>query len=283
MTADGAAPVVLDDFDSRPGSATSLVRTVVGAFLRDLGGRIATADLVALLGELGVGAPSARSAISRVKAKGVLEAAPVGDRPGYRLLPEAAAMLERGDRRIYSYRPQGEDDPWCVVSYSVPESRRDTRHRLRRLLEWMGCGHVATGLWICPAHLTDEVEDVLTALGVRDTATLFVTGTPRVAGTFADAAARWWDLDRVAALHQRFLDRHDGGPDGPVAGPEAFVRWTRALDDWRLVPYLDPGLPPSALPDDWPGRRGVVVFQGLRTRLAGPAATHVRSVVGAPD
>jgi len=42
--------VILDDLDARPGSATSVLRTVVGLYARDLGGRLAAADLVALLG-----------------------------------------------------------------------------------------------------------------------------------------------------------------------------------------------------------------------------------------
>ena len=278
-----ARPAVLDDVDARPGSTTSLVRTVVGAYLRQVGGSIAAADLVALLGEVGVGGSSARSAVSRVKSRGLLDAAVVGGRPGYRLAPGAARMLERGDRRIFTYRPQGEDDPWCLVSYTVPEARRDARHQLRRHLAGLGCGHVATGLWICPAHLAGEVEEVLDGLGLRDAATLFVTSTPRPAGTFADAAARWWDLDRLAALHRGFLARHgDGGGDAAPRGPGsgAFARWTRALDDWRVIPAVDPGLPPSALPRDWPGPVSVATFDRLRAALEEPATAYVRSVVG---
>lgn len=294
---------MLDDVESRPGSATSLVRTVVGAYVRQVGGAISAADLVALLGDVGVAGPSARSAVSRVKARGLLDAAPVAGRPGYRLAPGAARMLERGDRRIFTYRPQGETDPWCLVSYTVPETRRDARHQLRRHLAGIGCGHVATGLWICPGHLTGEVEEILTSLGLRDAATLFVTSTPRTPGPFADAAARWWDLERLAALHHGFLARHldetdhdaidydaidhvDAGtvPDGGAPpGVEAFVRWTRALDDWRLIPAVDPGLPLSALPRDWPGPASVATFSRLRALLEVPATRYVRSVVTGPE
>ncbi|WP_166847964.1 PaaX family transcriptional regulator C-terminal domain-containing protein [Isoptericola sp. BMS4] len=279
---------MLDDVDARPGSATSLVRTIVGAYVRALGGWIATADLVALLAQLGVAAPSARSAISRVRAKGLLDAETVGGRSGYRLAAAATPMLERGDRRIFGYRQQGEDDPWCLVSYTVPEDRRDARHQLRRQLTGIGCGRVAPGLWICPAHQADEVEDVLAALGLRAAATLFVAGPPRVEGSLADAVARWWDLDHVAALHRGFLavhgdaahagDAHGGGTAPATAA--TFARWTRVLDAWRPVPYLDPGLPASLLPSGWPGRDGVRAFDTLRAALAVPAAAYVQRAVG---
>ncbi|MCO7274832.1 MULTISPECIES: PaaX family transcriptional regulator [Cellulosimicrobium] len=294
--------MILDDLDSRPGSTTSLLRTVVGLYLRDLGGAVAVADLVELLGALDVPPVGARGAVSRAKAKGLLVPETVGGRAGYSLAPDAARMLARGDRRIFAYRQQGDDDPWCLVSFSLPEERRAVRHQLRRHLAWIGAGTVADGLWIAPGHLVDEVEEILVGLGVREAATVFVAGPPRVAGSFADAAARWWDLDRVAALHRDFLARHGGSrpgaarpdgvrpdgvrpdgvrPHGGDASPRAaFARWVRAVDDWRPVPYADPGLPLSALPADWPGAASVALFDGLRADLAAAAAYHVRVVVG---
>lgn len=272
--------MILDDFDARPGSTTSLLRTVVGLYLRDLGGWVAVADLVELLGSLDVPPAGARSAVSRVKARGLLVPETIDGRAGYRLAPGAGAMLERGDRRIFTYRRQREDDPWCLVSYSLPEERRDARHQLRRHLAWIGAGTVADGLWIAPGHLADEVEEILLGLGVRDAATVFQAGPPRVAGSFADAAARWWDLDRIAALHRAFVVRHgvpDGGPPAGEAGSprEAFARWVRAVDDWRPIPYVDPGLPPAALPPGWPGAESVALFRDLRAAFAAPAAEHV--------
>ncbi|MFE6971029.1 PaaX family transcriptional regulator C-terminal domain-containing protein [Isoptericola sp. NPDC057653] len=272
--------MILDDLDARPGSATSLLRTVVGLYARDLGGHLAAADLVALLGAAGVAPGAARSAVSRAKSRGLLEAEESGGRAGYRLAPGAEEMLERGDRRIFAYRPQGDRDPWCLVSFSIPEARRDARHRLRRSLAGIGCGTVADGLWICPGHLADEVEGILDGLGLRDAATVFLTGTPRVAGALADAVARWWDLPLLAGAHRAFLAAHPDPAAGEALDPaEAFARWVRAVDDWRPLPYRDPGLPPGVLPDDWPGTAGVARFAALRAALAARAAAHVRAVV----
>src|SRR5690606_7929009 len=108
---------VLDDFDSRSGSATSLLRTIIGAHLRSIGGAATVADLITLMGAVGVSAASTRSAVLRVKLKGLIEAETVRGQPGYRLNPDAVPMLERGDRRIYSFRQQGDDDSWCLISY----------------------------------------------------------------------------------------------------------------------------------------------------------------------
>lgn len=271
--------MILDDFDSRPGSATSLLRTLIGAHFRTVGGQVSIADLITLLAAVDVSPVSTRSAVLRVKTKGLLGPSLVDGHAGYRLSADAVPMLERGDRRIYSFRQQADDDQWCLISYSIPETQRGARHQLRRRLGWIGCGTVATGLWICSAFLVDEVEEILAGLRLRDSATLFIASPPRLAGTLAEAAAQWWDLDRLAGLHRTFLERH-ADVVGAASREDAFSQYIRALDDWRIIPYLDPGLPPSALPADWPGYDSVALFGRITSTLAAPAEAHVRAVVG---
>ncbi len=262
--------MILDDIDSRPGSATSLLRTIVGSYLRGLGGWASIAELIRLMDAVGVSAAHTRTAVLRVKAKGLLLPEVRGGPSGYRLSPDAVPMLERGDRRIFGFRQQRDGDPWCLVSFSLPESERAARHQLRKRLRWIGCGTVATGLWICPAFLTGEVEEILTDLDVRDAATLFITGTPQPAGSLADAVTGWWDLDQLAGLHTAFIEAF--GTWGQAEDPRsAFASYVVMLDRWRIIPYLDPGLQPAALPADWPGFRSVTLFERLTGELA-PAA-----------
>jgi phenylacetic acid degradation operon negative regulatory protein len=270
--------MILDDVDARPGSATSLLRTIVGVGLRRLGGRVRVADLIVLMQAVGLAPAATRTAVLRVKRKGLLLPDTVSGQPGYRLNPEAVPMLERGDRRIFTFRQQGDRDPWCLISYSIPETQRDARYQLRRRLAGIGCGTVATGLWICPAFLADEAEGILTELGLRQAATLFITATPQTPGTLAEAARQWWDLDRLAKLHRAFLVNRGSDATQPVTPRDAFARFITALDEWRILPYVDPGLPPSALPVDWPGFDSVALFERITATLAEPARQFVDSV-----
>ena len=196
--------VVFDDIDARPGSAASYLRTIIGLYLRSLGGHISSAALVQLVGELGIAEARARTAFTRLKQKGLL----LADRSsgaGYRLNPAAMPMLERGDRRIFHMRQMTPGDQWCLVSFSIPEAQRDLRHRLRSQLRWFGCGAVSPALWICPAHLTDEVETIVDELGARAFVTLFRTDDPQPGSPLAQAVARWWDLDALRAEHELSL------------------------------------------------------------------------------
>lgn len=262
--------MILDDVDSREGSATSLLRTILGSYLRGMGGWASVAELVRLMDAVGISGPHARTAVLRIKNKGILVAETLGGQPGYRLHPDAVAMLERGDRRIFTFRQQHNGGQWCLVSFSLPESERAARHQLRKRLAWIGCGTVATGLWVCPAFLADEVEEILHDLGLRHWATIFITETPQPGGSLEEAVGQWWDLDAIAGLHHRFLNRFSTW--GPVDDPRsAFANYVTMLDQWRDIPYLDPGLQPAVLPADWPGFDSVALFDRLRNDL-GPLA-----------
>lgn len=278
MTADVAEHLatgpVLDDIDARPGSTASLLRTLVGLYLRPLGGWISTADLVALAGDLGIPTAQARTGVTRLKQKGLL-LAERRQAVGYRLNPDAATMLERGDRRIFGMREMTDADTWCLISFSMPESARATRHQLRRRLQWIGAGVVSPALWICPGHLQGEVLEIVDGLGARDWVTLFQAGTPTSARTLPEAAADWWDLDALRAEHLDFQHSLDTLPDAP------FAAYVRLIDRWRVLPYIDPGLPPAMLPADWPGGRSFDEFARLSAELSDAAWQRVREVTAA--
>ncbi|PRI12486.1 hypothetical protein B4915_01515 [Leucobacter massiliensis] len=272
---------MLDDLDSRPGSATSLVRTIAGEVLREHGDWLPSTVLVELLRGVGVSPERGRTALARVRAKGLIVAERRGPRAGYALSPAASELLARGDRRIREPRAMRDGDPWCLVSFSVPESLRHQRHQLRRRLSWIGAGNVSQGLWILPAVLLAEAEGIVRRLGLADRVTLFVSHEVRGALSPRELAGQWWDLAAIRLLHERFLAAHATALDAWEAEPSdahAFRLWIAALDAWRPIPYLDPGLPPAMLPPDWPGARSAECYLRLRRTLATPAAAHAAAL-----
>lgn len=271
---------VLDDMDSRPGSTTSLLRTVIGLYLRDAGGWVSARDMVTLMEALGTSGTVTRTALGRLRKKDVVLQETRDGVPGFTLTEGAATMLARGDRRIYNPRNMSESDPWCLISFSIPETEREKRHQLRRRLHWIGCGTVAAGLWICPDSLRVEVEEILADLDLRAMATIFVTATPLVGGSLQDAASKWWDLDAVAELHRDFI-RNCDLPIGLSVepSPEAFATYVQCIDRWRIIPYLDPGLPSAFLPVEWPGAEGTALFGRIVAAYAEPSAVFVRKTL----
>lgn len=253
-----------EDLEARSGSATAMLRTVVGSTLRPLGGWMSAAGAVELMAALGIPAATARSSLARLCARGVLVREPRDGVAGYALDPAALPMLKRGDARIFGERAAPAS--WCLVSFSFPEHQRAQRHRLRRTLAMLGCGTVADGLWIGPDALEAELAEVAREFG----ADLFTGAHPTIAHELPSALARWYDLPALRTLHESFLARFGTGPL-PADDRDAFALWIRLLDEWRVIPYRDPGLPAAALPADWPGAASAALFARLHAELAGRA------------
>ncbi len=270
----------------------NLIVTIYGLYARSDGGWLSIASLIRLLADLGVDEPAVRSAISRLKRRGILLARRQDGSAGYQLSAEALAILREGDARIFRRHRATLADGWLLAVFSVPEAERQRRHVLRSELAGLGFGMVAPGVWIVPAHPQDATAETLRRLGLDAYADLFHADHL----AFGDPAAkirRWWDLDELERRYQAFIQAHEpalrrweagsvGGRDGAVVsagGREAFADYVRVLTDWRRLPYSDPGLPAELLPPDWIGLRAAEAFFTLRSLLEEPARAYVRQVI----
>jgi len=256
----------------------SLIVTLYGAYGRFMPGPVPVAELIRLLAAVGVDAPSVRSSVSRLKRRGLLLPARTAQgTAGYELSAEARLLLDDGDRRIYAEVPP-EDEGWVLAVFSVPESERQKRHVLRSRLAGLGFGSAAPGVWIAPARLYEETRHTLVRLRLDPYVDLFRGEHLGFAPT-VEAVARWWDLAAIAKEHDAFLDRHarvlrdwQERPVSDTPPEEAYRDYLLALDSWRHLPYVDPGLPARLLPEDWPGARSAAVFRGLHERLRAAGA-----------
>ena len=271
------------DATARSARPRHLIVTVYGLYARSDGGWLSVAALIRLLAELGVDEPAVRSAISRLKRRGILEAQRQEGSAGYRLSAEALAILREGDARIFRQRRAALADGWLLAVFSVPEAERHRRHVLRSELTRLGFGMVAPGVWIVPAHPQDATADTLRRLGLDAYADLF-HADHLAFGDPADKIRRWWDLDDLERRYEAFIRAYEPvlarlRRGGSYGGAEAFAQYVRVLTDWRQLPYLDPGLPGELLPEGWAGLRAAGEFFALRSMLEEPARAYVTSVM----
>ncbi|MDX3615967.1 PaaX family transcriptional regulator [Streptomyces europaeiscabiei] len=252
-------------------SARSLLMTMLGEYVLPHGRPVWTSALVEALATFGVEEKSARQALARTAAEGWLASERVGRRVRWVLTPPGRRMLTEGAQRIYDFG-SGErtwDGTWLMVLVSVPEAKRDLRHRVRTRLTWAGFGSPEPGVWITPrADRETEALGVLKELGLADDAMSFTAAYGAV-GSEAAMVARAWDLSEVEDRYEAFIDEFTGLH--PADGDSALHAQTMLVHEWRRFPFLDPRLPSKLLPAGWSGAKAAELFHGRHAEW-GPAA-----------
>lgn len=262
-------------------SARSLLLTVLGEFVLPQQAPVWTGALVSALTGMSVEEKTARQALSRLATEGLLVAERQGRRVRWELTPSATELLVEGTERIYGFggRIQNWDGRWLVVALSVPETKRQLRHRLRTRLSWAGLGSPIPGVWVTPdAGKEPEVAVILESLGI---ASFSFVGSFGAVGDLPQLVAASWRLDDVEQFYREFVRAFASVEVSTPA--EAFRSQVELVGHWRRVPFLDPGLPTELLPANWPRQSAVEAFHHQHDRWHASAQSHWRMLMATAE
>lgn len=269
-----ALEVVDPDDGGRPSPAVahrpqSLLLSFFGALVVDFDlPPLPSVVLLDLLADLGVTEAAARATLKRLTQRGLLSRGQVGRTAEYALTPLAEDVIRQARERVASPAPfEHPEGEWTLLSYSVPESRRDLRHRVRARLTWAGFGGLRDGLWIAPG--TVDVAAVLGRSDLADVAGLADAFAARaLPGTDIDRLVhRAWDVPAVREAHDWFISAWSRPPR--VSG--SLAQLTLVGADWLRLLRTDPGLPAGQLGPDWPAATSSAIYRRVFDGLE-PAA-----------
>lgn len=255
-----------------------LIVTLFGLYGRRFGDFLPVADIIELMADVGLESAGVRSVISRLKRRGVLESGRINGQAAYALAPGMEQIFAEGDQRIFHPQRAELSDPWLLVSFSVPESKRNLRHQLRTVLGSFGFGAITSGLWIAPAHVEEALVRELARRDLKRFTKLFraeLVGDEDMAAN----VRQWWDLDSIAHSYSLFIENYSPPiPEDDHEHRRAFANYLSLVTDWRRLPYLDPGLPLEYLPPEWPGLIAQELFLERHARLQEAALARASAV-----
>lgn len=259
-----------------------LLLAFLGEFVLDADvERVPSAVLIGLLAELGTGDAATRATLARMSRRGLLEKVRAGREVAYGLAPAGESVLREARGRVLAdepFAPVGTG--WTLVTFSVPESQRDARHRVRAALTWAGFGLLRDGLWIAPGEV-----DVASALGPLDGdlagVELSAFRAYEIEGFSATRAVRSaWRLDEIRAHHLRFLATWADVGTGADSSDRPLRDMTALGADWLALLRADPRLPAEHLTADWPAGRSAATFRRLREVFVGAARADLAGLLG---
>lgn len=264
---------------ARRPSATAVLFTVVGEFLRQPDSELWTSSFVTALAELGFGEAAARRALSRSAAAGWLSSRRYGRAIRWAPTERAVQHFAEAAVDVYERRraDQSWDGSWLVVSASVPESQRALRHQLRTRLRWAGFGPLSQGMWVSPRSADEgRVKAIVDELGLRTNSVSFV-GRLGPVGSEYDIVHEAWDLGGLSRDYRDFALALEAAAR-PDTAKAMFSQITLMVHDWRGFALRDPLLPPALLPGSWEGHRAGELFYQLHDEWFEPAALWLRGI-----
>jgi phenylacetic acid degradation operon negative regulatory protein len=265
-------------------SPQGLAMTLVADYTVHTRAWLPSAAIVALLGESGVSPAGARTAISRLARRGVLESLREGRYSSYRLTEGAASDLIAGGAWIarFGTRTDSWDGRWTLVAFSLPQEESTQRRVLRGQLRWLGYAPLYDGLWVSPDAPNPTVKDRLASVTLG-ALTVFQARHVELATAIDRSPIDSWDIAAIAEHYETFLRRWRPVLPriraGRISGAAAVRARTEVMDTYRRFPILDPQLPIELMPARWPRGRARDVFVAVYDGLAEPAQEHVRAVV----
>lgn len=259
------------------GSARSFLLTVLGELVMRDGDTVWTSHLLSVMTGLGFEPQTTRQAIARAAASGWIAGQRHGREVRWSLTPACTAMLREGERRVRALAEAPSwDGRWVIVLLTIPQSRGAARKKIYAALARRGFGSPAAGVWVSPhPERREDLAAQLAKYDLIDSALVFI-GPLAGAGLSADEiAGRAWQLDDIAALYRRLLDRFERHP--AADGETAMLAHVRLVNAWQHMPLLDPHLPAELLPD-WPGREATRAFSRLRASTIDETMREWRAV-----
>ncbi len=249
--------------------------TLYGDYVRNKGVEIGIGSLIKLLGNFDLSEQSVRSAVSRMCHAGLLKVRHSGGRSYYSLTDEGQNILTKGTQRIFVRKNNQWDGTWNIVIYSVPESRRESRDRLRLELNWLGYGSLSQATWISPYDLTKEVEELADRLRIKQYIQTFQAKHKNSTDP-KKIVSQCWDL---GTINKRYIDfiakyrpkmeyhlrRLNSGEN--IEPSDCFVERFNLIHEYRKFPYLDPDLPQELLPENWLRPQAAALFDEYHNSL----------------
>lgn len=247
---------------------------------------LSASALVDLLGDLDVEPGAARSSISRLKGKEILEHISTPDGPRYTLHPDTRAQQKWNVQRVFAPARSSAGVPWALIIFSVPEPNRQHRYALKRELANLGFGFVAPGVAIAPESSLEEALFRLEQHGFLNYITHFTANY----GESADLQMKvreWWDLGTLEKRYRDFIERyaplldtvHSTNGELPVSENEALSLYVPLFTRWKPFPYQDPNIPLRLLPVGWPAPRAKFIFLQLHEILSHSAQARAERFI----
>lgn len=154
------------------------------------------------------------------------------------------------------------DRKWRIISYEIPETKREIRDRLRREMQGWGLGPWHRSFWLTPHPVIENLRQLV--VGKEEEKYIQAFEADYVFGDREILIEKVWEksvLDKK--YRQLFKDWHQI----LSSGDEKLIKFRKIIGGYIELLKIDPGLPKELIGQVWIGFEGWSIFKEIRSIL----------------
>ncbi|MBN1523545.1 MAG: BlaI/MecI/CopY family transcriptional regulator [Spirochaetales bacterium] len=234
--------------------------------------------LIRLAAPLGIAENTVRTTLHRMQKKGTIASRREGRQAVYHFTNKAVKISGNVLKGFHTPDWSGWDNLWRGIIYSVPETNKPLRHRIRTKLALYRYRPLYPGFWIRPYKENDDdpndwTDDTKTACS---DIVVFTPETPFAKKRIQEL----WQVEQVnrgmAGVCRQI--QKEAAAAKSISPEEAFKRKIITGEKAVASLFSDPLLPDEYLPNDWNAVQLRILFQdfdAVMTKIAGPFISKI--------
>ena len=151
------------------------------------------------------------------------------------------------------------DGLWRIISYEIPESKRELRDKLRREMRGWGLGPWHRSFWLTPHPIISALQELV--YGKEEETYIQAFEATHIFGDRENLVEKVWEKSRLEEKYRQLFKHWHGilsqEKDNETKIREVVVSYVEVLRD-------DPGLPSSLMGKKWIGYEAFDIFKEIK-------------------
>lgn len=160
---------------------------------------------------------------------------------------------------IFRFMKDTWDGKWRILSYEIPEKKRDLRDRLRREVAGWGLGPWHRSFWITPHPIISNLKVLVSQKEEEQYIQAFES--EHVFGDREILIEKVW---QKTALDKQYRELFKKWHDILSKNEEKSTKLKKVIDEYIVLLRLDPGLPMNLIGKSWIGYEAFQIFKEIR-------------------
>ncbi len=163
---------------------------------------------------------------------------------------------------FFRYLRKEWDDKWRILSYEIPEQRRELRDRLRREVAGWGLGPWHRSFWLTPHPIIDNLKHLVTGKEEEKYVQAFESDH-----SFGDRGVLIEKVWGTTALDKKYRELFKQWHVILSQDKEKTDKLKTVVHDYVAALRQDPGLPKKLVGENWIGFEAFNIFKEIRNIL----------------